>query len=451
MVSKRQSQLPSKYQVQSVAVILITSLTLIGCGANFNGGSSPDIDFSLSVSPGAQTIVAGHGAGFAVTVNPPAMLGAVSLNTSALPAGVTAAFSRDLDPITGQRTLNIFTSQSTPAGSSTITVFASDTNKTRRASVSLTITPAADFSMAVNPSLQTIKPSMSATYAVSVAFRSGAAGPVTFSTSGLPSTATAKFDPPTLTSSGTTNLTLTAGPEIVAKLVPVNVIASDNSGTITVPITLVISPADFSLSLLQGPFAIQAGGTFAAQVGVQGLFDATPGTVTLSATGLPAGVGVSFQLSTITGSGNVTMLISASPSTVTANYTFAIKGQDASGKNIESLPLTVLSGMPGADLFLGVSTLTETISAGETATFEIFVSNANGPQAATMSASPDKSDVQASVVPVENQTGVYQLIVTTGNPQTTPGVATITVSATDTNSTQSIPVQVTIEAGPPSS
>jgi len=451
MVSKRQSRVLSAYRVQSVAAILITSLGFAGCGGSFNGGSSQGIDFSVSAMPGAQTIVAGQGASFAVTINPAALIGSVNLTTSALPAGVTAVFSRDLDPLKGQRMLNISTSQSTPAGSMTVTVMASDSMRTRTTSFNLTIAPAADFSMAVNPSLQRVKPSMSAIYAVQIAFSNATAGPVTLSASGLPSGATASFDPPTLTSSGTSNLTITAGPDTVAAIRGVNVVASDNSGTITVPITLVISPADFSLSLLEGPSAIEAGGTFAAQIAVGGLFGAIPGTVNLSATGLPAGVTVNFNPSTITGSGNSTMLISSSPTTVTGNYTFTVEGQDASGKNIASIPLTVLSGTPGADLFLGVAPLSETISAGDTATFEIFVSNASGPESATVSASADKSDVQASVLPVGNQPGQYVLIVTTQNPGTNPRLATITVSATSANSTQSIPVQVMINAGPPAS
>src|SRR5436305_14457155 len=96
-------------------------ISLAGCvGSSFGQPEIHGIDFSLFASPGSQSVIAGRGASITVSVDPPAVIGAVVLGVTGLPAGVEAAFSPGFE-INGSRTLNVFTTTTTPSGTSHLT------------------------------------------------------------------------------------------------------------------------------------------------------------------------------------------------------------------------------------------------------------------------------------------------------------------------------------------
>ena len=372
------------------------------------------------------------------------MVGQVNLSTSALPAGMTAAFGSDIDVLKGQRQLILFSSYSTPAGSTPITVMASDGTRTRSASLNLTVIAAADFNLAISPNDQAVKPGGSASYDVQVTFQNGT-GPVNLAAENLPQGVSANFSPNALTGSGKSTLTLTAGPEIKTAIQSVDVVARDNSGTIRASVGFDIVPANFGIYVVDAPTVIQAGGTFPAQIGISGLFNGVPGNVSLSAKELPPGVSMSFNPSTVSGKGTSNVTITADSSTAPGDYQYVLDGVDASGENLLNMPLTVLEGTPGADIFLGVSYAQQNVTQGDLANFRVYVS---GPGAAdpttTVTVSVDKPDVRASLQPVASQPGVYSLVIATDYPQTNSTMATATVTAANNHSSQSIQVQVTI-------
>ena len=71
--------------------------------------------------------------------------------------------------------------------------------------------PAGDFSLSATPSSRSVRRNQSTTYTVTVTPVDGFAGAVTFSVSGLPGGASASFNPTSVTGSGTTTMTVTAG------------------------------------------------------------------------------------------------------------------------------------------------------------------------------------------------------------------------------------------------
>src|SRR5262249_32317131 len=144
-------------------------------------------------------------------------------------------------------------------------------------------------------------------------------GPVNLSVVGLPPGATASFDHNPVTASGTYTLTVTAGPEIITAIAPMDVIGSDSAGTIKVSIAFSIIPADFSLTHAVGLVEVNAGGTVTGQILVVGLF-ATPGTVNLSASGLPAGITATFNPSTVVGAGSSTITIATDTSVAPGDF-----------------------------------------------------------------------------------------------------------------------------------
>jgi hypothetical protein len=84
--------------------------------------------------------------------------------------------------------------------------------------------PSPDFSLGMNPSSNSIAPGASANYAVTVTPLNGFSGVVSFNASGLPSGATASFNPTTVTGSGATTLT-------------VNTSSSGGTGSFTIGVT----------------------------------------------------------------------------------------------------------------------------------------------------------------------------------------------------------------------
>jgi hypothetical protein len=106
----------------------------------FGPTSSPTQDFSLSVTPGAATVLAGDGT--TATVSTATTLGSaqtVSLSVSGLPSGATGSVAPSSVTSGGSATLTITTSASTLAGTYNLTITGTGTSGTHTASFSLTV------------------------------------------------------------------------------------------------------------------------------------------------------------------------------------------------------------------------------------------------------------------------------------------------------------------------
>ncbi|HTO76148.1 MAG TPA: hypothetical protein VMQ61_08725 [Thermoanaerobaculia bacterium] len=110
-------------------------------------------DFSLSLSPGAATVVAGASAG--VTVSTATVSGSaqsVALSTGALPAGVTVSFSPPTIDSGASSTLTLTTTSSAAAGATDISVTASNGSVSHDAAFTLTVlAPPPTLSIGVAP------------------------------------------------------------------------------------------------------------------------------------------------------------------------------------------------------------------------------------------------------------------------------------------------------------
>src|SRR5882762_5351616 len=114
---------------------LLMAAALSSCASGRGGG-----DFSLAVTPSSQTVNGGANATFSVIVSAMgAFTGNVSLAASGLPAGATASFTGG--PITGPRTstLTILTTESTPYGSSIVTVTGTSGGMSHSATINLAV------------------------------------------------------------------------------------------------------------------------------------------------------------------------------------------------------------------------------------------------------------------------------------------------------------------------
>jgi hypothetical protein len=107
-----------------------------------NGAATPN--FTLSATPASRTVTAGGSTTYTASVSPQNGFGSsVSLSVSGLPAGATASFSpSSITGGSGSSTLNVSTSASTPAATSTLTINGSGGGISHSATVSLTVNSA---------------------------------------------------------------------------------------------------------------------------------------------------------------------------------------------------------------------------------------------------------------------------------------------------------------------
>jgi subtilase family serine protease len=173
----------------------------------------------------------------------------------------------------------------------------------------------------------------------------------------------------------------------------INALAGSSPGS---GFSLSASPA--SLTVAQGNV-----GTSTITSSVTGGFD---GTITLSASGQPTGVTVTFNPTSITGAGASTMTMTVSPSTAPGTYTITVTGTSGSTQETTTVSLTVTGTSPNFTISAsptsltidpgnsGHSTITTTISGGFDSA--ISLSASGEPSRVTVSFSPSSIPAPAS-------------------------------------------------------
>jgi hypothetical protein len=189
----------------------------------------------------------------------------------------------------------------------------------------------------------------SAEYTITIGSISGL--PVTLGVTGLPSGATAAFSPSSLQPpvGGTTPsiLVVTVRYETPVGSYPLNVTASDSSGTHWVIVTLNVAAtsADFVISVLPNSLTINTTESKTAIVTVQSIAAYSQNT-TLSVTGLPAHV-----TATVTptapwtwagGTAHPIMRITVGADAISGTYPLTVVGTGFNGTLTHSAPLTLI-------------------------------------------------------------------------------------------------------------
>jgi hypothetical protein len=139
--------------------------------------------------------------------------------------------------------MSVAKSSSTPTGTYPITVTGSAASGSHTASYSLTVTAPVgnDFSLSLNPGSGSAVQGSSASSAVSTSVTSGAAQSVALSAAGLPSGATATFNPASVTAGGSSTLSITTTSTTPAGTYPITVTGTAASGSHTATYTLTVT------------------------------------------------------------------------------------------------------------------------------------------------------------------------------------------------------------------
>jgi Calcineurin-like phosphoesterase/Purple acid Phosphatase, N-terminal domain len=222
--------------------------------------------------------------------------------------------------------------------------------------------PADDFSLSASPSSATVTPGGSASFSVSTSVSSGAAQTVTLSASGLPAGVSAAFNPVSVTAGGTSALTLTTSASTPGGSYVVTVTGTGTTATHTTTVTLVVSPPDdFAISVSPQSVSVTQGGAASANV-TTAVSSGAAQTVTLSASGLPAGVSAAFNPVSVTAGGTSALTLTTSASTPAGGYTVTVIGTGTTATHTASLGLTVTGPSGGVRLVQAVGA-TESVSA----------------------------------------------------------------------------------------
>jgi hypothetical protein len=186
----------------------VGTFKVAGCGTT----ASPD--FIVSATPSSQTVTAGGSTTYTVTATATnGYAGSVSWSvSSSLPSGATASFDPASTGPNGSSALTVATTSSTPAGTYTLTITASDGARSHGTQVTLVVqSPAADFTIGATPPTQTVPRGSGTSYSVTINPVNSFTGSVSLSVSGLPSRASATFSPNPATSTSSLTLATSKG------------------------------------------------------------------------------------------------------------------------------------------------------------------------------------------------------------------------------------------------
>jgi uncharacterized membrane protein len=201
--------------------------------------NSSSQSFSVSASPTSRTVTQGSSASYTATVAPSGgFTGSVTLSVSGLPTNARATFSSN--PISGgsgNSTMRVTTSSSTPTGNYTLTITGTSGSITQSTAVTLVVN---SFSISVSPSSQTVTRGNTTAYTVNVTAINGFNGTVSLRARSLPANSSASFSPSSIRGSGTSTMTVTTTTSTPTGTFNVAVRGSSSNLTLTSTVRLVV-------------------------------------------------------------------------------------------------------------------------------------------------------------------------------------------------------------------
>jgi hypothetical protein len=310
-------------------------------------------DYSLSASPASQSVVQGAGTTYTVTVTRTGgFAGGVTMSVSGLPAGATATFSPN-PTTTNASIMTVTTSATTPTGSYPLTITGTSGTLTHTTSVTLVVTvpPTPDFTISATPASQTVVQGSSTSYTVTATYTNAFTGTVTFSVSGLPTGAGATFNPPSVTTTGSSNMSVTTAATTPAGTYPLTITGTSGPLSRTASVSLVVTtptPPNFSVSATPSSRTIVRGSstTYTVTITPSGGFNST---VTFSVSGLGSGATGTFAPVSVTTSGSTTLTITTTVNAATGTFPLTITGMSGTLSHTAAVTLIINQGCINGD------------------------------------------------------------------------------------------------------
>jgi hypothetical protein len=225
-----------------------------------------------------------------------------------------------------------------------VTITGTSGSLTHSTTITLVVNAATpDFTLSATANSQTVSQGGTASYTATVAALNGFASSVGLSVSGAPNNTTTGFNPPSISTSGSSTLQVATTASTPTGTYTLTITGTSGLLTHTTTATLTVSSiaqGDFSVSVTPGSKSITQGGSGNVTVTVSAL-NGFAGTVTLSLTGLPSGVTATFNPSSISQSGYSGVQLSTNSRTPVGTYTLTITGTSGNLKHSANVTLIV--------------------------------------------------------------------------------------------------------------
>jgi len=236
-------------------------------------------DFTISISPSSRTVNAGSATTYTVTVT--ALNGfsnTVSFSVSGLPTGASGSFNPASVLGSGNSTLNVSTASNTAGGSNPLTVCGTAGTLTHCVPATLVVnvlTP--DFTISASPATQTVTAGNGTSYTVTVGALNGFTGNVALSNGSLPSGVAASFAPASVTTSGTSTLSISTTTTAATGTFTITITGTASTGSHNTSVQLTVNPVTSNCAPPTQPNATWVNTAFPAHSGTfTASFDATP-------------------------------------------------------------------------------------------------------------------------------------------------------------------------------
>ena len=297
-----------------------------------------------------------------------------------------------------------------------------------------------NFLLSASPAGVAILQGASGSTTISINALNGFSGSVSLAVSGLPNGVSATFDTNPATTSSLLTLSAT-GTAATGSFTP-TITGTSGSLTSTTTLSLTVNPqGNFTLSTSPNSLSIAQGASGTSTITINAL-SGFNGTVSLSASGLPAGVTASFNPGSTTGTSTLTL--TASGSATTGPATVTITGTAGNLASATTLSLTV-NPPPNFTLSASPNSLTVTQGASAISTITVNPLNGfNGSVAFSASGMPGGVTVSFSAT---STTSTSTLTLTASSTATT-GTVTVTITGTSGSLTKTTTISLTVRVLP---
>jgi hypothetical protein len=204
--------------------------------------------------------------------------------------------------------------------------------------VGLTVTAVPpDFSISASPASQSVVAGSGTSYTVSTAVTAGSAGTVSLSVSGLPTGASASFNPTSVTAGGSSTLTVTTAATTAPGTYTLTVTGVEGGATHATTVGLTVTaPPDFTLAASPNRQTVSQNASTSYAISTGGA-----GTISLSVSGLPAGATASFNPASVTAGGGSTLTVTTAGTTPVGMSTLTITGVAGAARHSVTVNLKV--------------------------------------------------------------------------------------------------------------
>lgn len=372
-----------------VLISLLVTISSVSVNAQLLGS------FTLAFSSDIR-INAGSTGSLEVTVTSTSGFNSpVYLSVDGTPAGVSASF--DLNPVTPPRdgsthsTAIFSVDASVPGGTYHMKLIGTSGSQVKNYDLTLDVTAVpGDFGISVSPSSVSISAGNTARATVTINSINRYSSSVALEASGQPSDVSVDFSPSTITPppDGSADSIVTISAQNSAQPGTYDVeITGHGGGAVMIRHSAhlslqIISSGDFAISLSPSNLNINAGISATTTVYVDSM-NRFSSSVSLSASGRPADVSISFSPSTVVppagGTASSLVMVSAASSASVGSYVITITGSGNGGVLRHSTQLYLqITSTPTRDFSIAVNPSSITIQQGQSATGSVTVTPIGG-------------------------------------------------------------------------